>query len=77
MSSDILTLQVVGIVSGLVAALTLFYGSIGVPFREQTWDGETAAERRWELRQKIMKWIGIPAAFICAGSQLTSVLLAN
>jgi hypothetical protein len=77
MAGYILTLQLVAIVSGLVAALTLFYGSIGVPFHMQSYGGETPREKRWQLRQGIMKWIGIPAAFISAFCQLAAVLLAN
>jgi hypothetical protein len=43
----------------------------------QSWGGETPSERRWQRRQAIMKWIGIPAACVSAGCQLAVVLSVN
>ena len=65
--------QVFAVLSGFTAALTLFYGSIGVPEHMQSWKGETPQEKRWRLRQAIMKWIGIPAATISVVCQLAVI----
>ena len=65
--------QVVAVLSGFTAALTLFYGSIGVPEHMQSYKGETPQEKRWRLRQAIMKWIGIPAATISVACQLAVI----
>lgn len=65
--------QVVAVLSGFTAALTLFYGSIGVPEHMQSWKGKTPQEKRWRLRQAIMKWIGIPAATISVACQLAII----
>ena len=66
-------IQLVAVVTGFTAALTLFYGSIGVPWQLQSWGGQTSDEQRWRRRQAIMKWIGMPAATISALSQSAAI----
>jgi hypothetical protein len=69
--------QLAAVITGLIAALTLFYGSVGVPHEMQSWKGQTGVEKRWRTRQAIMKWIGIPAAVISAICQTFFDFLAS
>ena len=55
--------------AGLISILTLFYASIGMPFDKISWEGQTPQEKRHRRKQNILKWIGIPCAFIAVGCQ--------
>ena len=67
--SLIMTLNLTSIVAGAAAALLLYWGSLGVPWKLRSWTGETPIERSYERAQSIMKWVGIPCVFIAAGCQ--------
>lgn len=67
-------LSIASAVLALTAALTLFYGSIGIPWKNQSWSGETPAELRWQRKQTIMKWVGIPSAIGAAVAQIGATL---
>jgi hypothetical protein len=67
--SLIMTLNLTSIVAGAAAALLLYWGSLGVPWKLRSWTGETLIERSYERTQRIMKWVGIPCVFIAAGCQ--------
>lgn len=73
MMSMIKIIQLVAVASGLIAALALFYGSIGVPWHMQTVDGVSDAEKTWKKRQFFLKWVGLPAAVISAGCQVAAI----
>ena len=60
------------VLSGLIAAFALFYGSIGVPWDMQTWKAQSAAEHAWQHRQLVLKWVGLPAAVISAACQIAA-----
>ncbi len=66
-------LQVAAALGAYIAALTLFYGSIGVPPEIQTWDGTSRREQALRARQTTMKWIGIPAATVAFACQLALI----
>jgi hypothetical protein len=65
--------QTLAVITGLTAALKLFYGSIGVPWTEQSWKGDSTLEQRRKRRQLAMEWIGIPSAVLSALLQLAAV----
>lgn len=66
-------LQVAAAVGAYIAALTLFYGSLGIPPEMQTWDGTSAREQALRARQTAMKWVGIPAATLAVACQLALI----
>ncbi|HEX03675.1 MAG TPA: hypothetical protein ENH10_00765 [Bacteroidetes bacterium] len=70
-------IQLIAVLSGLVAVFTLFHASIGVPWDMQSWKGQTEVEQAWQSRQLIMKWIGLPAAVISAGCQIAAIFWAT
>lgn len=55
--------------TGLVAVLALYVGSLGFPFEEQTWKGQSPPERSHRRRQRILRWVGLPCVFISVGCQ--------
>ena len=67
-------IQLVAVASALFAALTLFYGSIGIPAQRQSWKGATWFEQRWRRRQRALKWIGLPSAVLSASCQIVAIL---
>ena len=62
--------------TGLTSILTLFWASFDVPFHEASWSGETSREKRHRRKQRVLKWIGIPCAFIAVGCQTVNTLLS-
>lgn len=61
-------IQLVSVLTGFVAAGTLFYGAIGIKPQDETWDGVAPHELARERRNKVLVSIGIPAtaiAFVC------------
>jgi hypothetical protein len=70
-------IQLVAVVSGVVAAGTLFYGSIGTPEQEKTWDGESPREKQRERRNRVLIGIGIPATLISFGCQLALIFMLS
>ncbi len=65
-----LILQIIGIITGAIAAVLLYVGSLGVPWRMQSYSGETERERRYKIKRRLMVWLGLPCVFISAGCQL-------
>lgn len=68
-------IQSVGAVTGFAAVFLLYWGSLGVPHKIQSWKGETAAEQAWESRQRIMVRTGIPCAIIAFICQIISIFI--
>ena len=60
-------LSYVSQVTGLTSVLTLFWASLDIPFHEASWSGQTCHEKKRRKRRKVLKWAGIPCAFIAAG----------
>ena len=73
----VLCLSYAGHGTGLVTVLALYYASIGVPWKKQTWDGASDAELQHVQRQVILKWIGLPSAFISVGCQIAVTALGS
>lgn len=71
----VITLNIVSVVASAAAALLLYWGSLGVPWKLRSWTGETTVERRYERTQRIMACVGIPCVFIAAACQITVILL--
>ena len=64
------TLSYISQATGLVAALTLFYASIAVPWQKQTWKGESPEEVRHRRRQqRLLCWAGIPCTLFAVACQ--------
>ena len=63
-------LQTLSVATAFISALSLYYGSLGIPPNIQSWDGETARELAIQKRDGVLKWIGVPTAFIAAISQI-------
>jgi hypothetical protein len=64
----ITALNLTSALTGGAAALLLYWGSLSVPWKLQTWSGESAVEQRYERTRRMMKWVGIPCvgiAVIC------------
>jgi hypothetical protein len=72
----IVTLNLISILTGSAAALLLYWGSLGVPWKLRSWSGETNVEKRYERTQRIMAWVGNPCVFIAAGCQIAIILLS-
>jgi cytochrome b subunit of formate dehydrogenase len=70
-------LQLISAFTALISALSLYYGSLAVPWKTQTFGGKSDAEREWARRQKIMKWVGIPCALISCGCEIIDILISN
>jgi len=64
------------VVAGAAAALLLYWGSLSVPWKLRSWKGETPIEKRYELTQRIMAWLGIPCVFIAAACQIAAIWLS-
>jgi hypothetical protein len=69
--------ELISVVTAFASGMLLYYGSLGVPWKSQSWDGETERERAIERRQKFMVWIGIPSAAISLASQLFVILVLS
>jgi hypothetical protein len=67
-------LQLVSISAAFVSAMTLYYGSLGVPWTQQTWGGESPTEKAVQRRQTVMTRIGIPCALIAFLVQVVVIL---
>jgi|GraSoi_2013_80cm_1033760.scaffolds.fasta_scaffold21983_3 hypothetical protein len=63
-------LQTLSVATAFISALSLYYGSLGIPPNIQSWDGETARELAIQKRDIVLKWIGVPSAFIAAINQI-------
>lgn len=61
--------------TGLIAVLALYVGSLGFPFEKQTWKGQSPPERRHRLRQRVLRWVGLPCVFITVGCQMAITTL--
>ena len=66
--------QLIAILTGLLAAVTLFYGSLGIPWESQSWSGESPREKALKRRNQVLAWVGLPALFISGGCQLAVTL---
>ena len=55
------------LVSGFVAALTLFWAGIG---KTKSWKETSAHDIRLKRRQKALKWIGFPSMLGSFGCQV-------
>ena len=64
------SLQTLSVATAFISALSLYYGSLGIPPNIQSWDGETARELAIKKRDVVLKWIGVPSAFVAAISQI-------
>lgn len=62
-------LSYTSIITGLIAALSLFWASLDVPHEMQSWKGKTPAEVRHRCRQRVLKWVGLLCLLFWAGSQ--------
>jgi hypothetical protein len=71
-----ITLNLISIAAGSAAALLLYWGSLGVPWKLRSWTGETLIEKHYERIQHIMAWIGVPCVLITAGCQTMLVLFS-
>ncbi len=67
--------QLIGAISGFVAAATLFYGAIEVPLHKRTWNGEAPHEKAREVRNRILQRIGIPATLLSFIAQMALIFL--
>jgi len=68
-------IQLLAVLSGLLAAGTLFYGTINIPDKDRSWDGETDHEKVRESRNRVLQTIGIPATGISFLCQLILIFL--
>jgi hypothetical protein len=68
-------IQLLAVLSGLLAAGTLFYGTINVPDKDRSWDGEADHEKAREKRNRVLLAIGIPATGITFLCQLILIFL--
>ena len=59
-------LQTLSVATAFISALSLYYGSLGIPPNIQSYGGETARELAIKKRDGVLKWIGVPSAFIAA-----------
>jgi hypothetical protein len=66
--------EIVSVGAAFVSAMTLYYGSLGIPDEEKTWKGQTPRELATKRRQKVMAWIGLPCAVLAFVSQLVVIL---
>jgi hypothetical protein len=73
----IVALNVLSVATGAAAALLLYWGSLGIPWKLRSWSGETPIEKRYERTQRIMAWVGIPCVIVAAGCQLAAILLGS
>jgi hypothetical protein len=67
-------LELISVTTAFASGMLLYYGSLGVPWEEKTWKGQTAHELAIKRRQAVMVWIGIPCAVIAFLSQLVLIL---
>ena len=67
-------LDLISIVMGVASALLLYAGSLGIPWKMQSWSGESEAEKRYRQIRSCMVWFGIPCVFIVAICQTALVL---
>jgi hypothetical protein len=68
-------LQAISVLAAFVSAMCLYYGSLGVPSEEETWNGQSAREVAVKRRQVVLKWIGIPAAILALACQLWLIFI--
>jgi hypothetical protein len=52
-------LELLSILSGVLAALFLFLASETFPWLERTWKGETEPEKKHERRQRLLARLGL------------------
>ena len=64
------SLQTLSVATAFISALSLYYGSLGIPPNIQSYGGETARELAIKKRDVVLKWIGVPSAFVAAISQI-------
>jgi len=57
-------LQALSVATAFISALSLYYGSLGIPPNTHSYGGETARELAIKKRDVVLKWIGVPSAFI-------------
>ena len=57
-------LQTPSVATAFISALSLYYGGLAIPPNIQSWDGETARALAIQKRDVVLKWIGVPPAFI-------------
>ena len=75
MTQDVATaLNLISIGTAAAAALLLYAGSLGVPWKIQTWSGESKAEKRYIQIRACMAWIGIPCVIIVVVCQIAVIL---
>lgn len=75
MSPETVTLlNLVSQATGLASILALYVASIGVPWDQQSWKGQTDFEVRHRKRQIWMARIGVPCAIIAVGCQTAITL---
>ena len=74
--SWVTAMNLISITAGTAAALLLYWGSLGLPWKLRSWTGDTAIEKRYESVQRLMAWVGIPCVFIAAACQAAIVLFA-
>ncbi len=74
--SWMMTLNLISIAAMTVAAILLYWASLSVPRKIQSWTGETLIEKRYERTRHIMARIGIPCVLIAAGCQTAVVLFS-
>ncbi|MGH7090488.1 MAG: hypothetical protein ACREFQ_16450, partial [Stellaceae bacterium] len=70
-------LNLISIATGAAAALLLYWGSLGVPWKLRSWTGETTIEKRYERTQRMMAWVGIPCVFVAAACQAAVVIAGS
>lgn len=71
------SLQLVSTTTAFASALFLYWGSLGVPWKMQSWSGESPAEISWKRKRKWMIWVGIPCACIAFGCQIWAILIGS
>ncbi len=69
-----IALNLISIVAAAVAALLLYWGSLSVPWKLQTWTGESEVEKRYKRVRSMMVAVCIPCVLIAAICQAAVVL---
>lgn len=68
------TLELLSVFAAFTSSMALYYASLGVSFDQQTWGGQSPKELWIRRRQRVMTWVGIPAAFVALIAQTIVIL---
>jgi len=67
-------LELTSICAAFISGMTLYYAGIGVPHDAVSYGGQTPREVAIRRRQKVMTWLGLPAAVVALLAQVTVIL---